>query len=514
MLPNTSLEDTEKSYSAEFDSAPFAASKPARSRGSIWRLATIIVVVLAAGGFATWKIHDNLSNALPKGKKGSGGGDRAVPVTATKVESKPMPVYLSAPGTVIPYYSVTIRTRVDGQLMSVNVREGQQVRRGQLLAQVDPSSYEATVAQAEGQLAKDQAAAAYANAAASRYRALFAAGVVSQDREQTQVSAAGQADGVLLADKAAIQAAKVNLAFTRITSPIDGIVGLRQVDPGNIVHASDAAGLFLVAQFHPINLIFTLPEDQLPQVREAMMEGHDLTVEAFDHTDTARLASGKLLTIDNEIDATTGTDKVKAVFQNLDGALFPNQFVNARLILRVIKDALVIPTSAVQTGSQGSFVYVVEKGMPPEDSEAGSKAHGKHGKQPIGESAWSHRESFSSARAEPRGRGSDSKYYVEFRPILISATQGSLAIVQDGLSAGEQIVTDGSERLKNGSVVSLGEGSYHHGAPKGSKADHGSGTPEEDGTAKGKSDPTDAASGSKDTAGGHGKHHRTHPENE
>ncbi len=199
------------------------------------------------------------------------------------------------------------------------MREGQAVRKGQLLMEIDPRPYQAALAQAEGQLTKDQANSKNAEAEAARYTALYQAGVVSKESQQAQLSTAGQATGTIQADQAAIQAARVNLAYTKIASPIDGVVGLRQVDPGNIVHASDANGLVVVTQIHPIAVIFTLPEDQLPQVLSGRAAGQKLAVEAYDRSDTTHLASGTLLTIDNQIDTTTGTDKVKAVFDNHDG---------------------------------------------------------------------------------------------------------------------------------------------------------------------------------------------------
>ena len=198
--------------------------------------------------------------------------------------------------------------------------------------------------------------------------------MVSKESQQSQVSTAGQATGSIQADQAAIDAARVNVNYTRITSPINGVVGLRQVDAGNIVHASDTTGLIVVTQVQPISVIFTLPEDQLPDVLKRTRAGQRLPVEAFDRSETTHLASGSLLTLDNQIDTTTGTDKVKAVFDNKDGALFPNQFVNVRLILQQRPNSLVVPASAIQTGSQGNFVYTVKQGDPPEEQQKANRA--------------------------------------------------------------------------------------------------------------------------------------------
>ena len=321
-----------------------------------------MLVIAAAVGGTIWKIRSNAATQTTTNQRSAQAADRPQPVLVAAVEQKTMPIYLTALGTVTPYYSVTIKSRVDGQLLSMPVREGQAVRKGQLLAEIDPAPYEAAVAQAEGQLAKDTATANYAKVEAQRYKDLYEAGVVSKDSAQTQESTAGQSAGAIEADKAAIQAAKVNLAYTKIYSPIEGVVGLRQVDPGNIVHASDATGLLLVTQLQPISVIFTLPEDQLPQVLELVRKGTKLPVEAYDRSQATHLASGMLLTLDNQIDPTTGTDKVKAVFPNKDGALFPNQFVNVRLILQQRQNALVVPAAAIQTGSQGSFVFMVKQG--------------------------------------------------------------------------------------------------------------------------------------------------------
>lgn len=433
----------------------------AESGGGMMRKLLLLIVILSGAGWAAWKIHANLTDAAPTAGAGSrqqAGGERAVPVTAASVQRKTMPIYLTALGTATAYYSVTIKSRVDGQLTAVDVREGQHVRRGQPVAQIDPAPYAAALAQAEGQLAKDQAAAVYANKEMDRYTALFNAGVVSQDSQQSLVANAGQIAGAIQADRAAIQAAKVNLDYTRITSPIDGVVGLRQVDPGNIVHAADTTGLLLITQLQPIAVVFTLPEDQLPQVQALLHKGATLAVEAYDRSQSTLLATGKLLTLDNQIDTTTGTDKVKAVFDNKDGALFPNQFVNMRLILQQRPDAIVIPSVAVQTGSQGNFVYVVKKGDPPKGGPSakagvsgGAAPEHKHAEKPADAPPAAAAASGDKAAA---GATEKAKFYAELRPITIDVTEGTQVIVSDGLAAGEQVVVDGMEKLKNGSRVS------------------------------------------------------------
>ena len=284
-----------------------ALPAPAPSRaGSILRKVGLAVILVAAALFAWYRIRSNKAAEQVEANKTVAAANRAVPVSVAPVIAKTMPIYYTALGTVTAYNSVTIKSRVDGQLLSVNVREGQQVKQGQLLAVIDPRPYEAVLEQAIGQLAKDEAAARNNEAEANRYKALYQAGVVSKESEQAQISNSGQSVGTLDADRAAIQAAKVNVAYTKIASPINGVVGLRQVDPGNIVHAADTTGLILVTQLQPISVIFTLPEDQLPEVLKLMRAGRKLVVEAFDRAQATHLGTGTLLTVDNQIDTTDG----------------------------------------------------------------------------------------------------------------------------------------------------------------------------------------------------------------
>lgn len=420
-----------------------------KSRGSLVRkLLVLLVIVLAVGG-VVWKVRANQRQQDAETEKMAAAADRPVPVSVIVVQQKNMPIYLTALGTVTAYNTVTVRSRVDGQLMRVNFREGQSVKKGQLLIEIDPRPYQAALEQAEGQLARDQANAKNASAEASRYTALYQAGVVSRESQQAQLSTSGQASGTLKADQAAIDAAKVNVAYTRITSPVDGVVGLRQVDAGNIVHASDTTGLVVVTQIQPISVIFTLPEDYLPQVLQMTRAGKRLAVEAYDRSETTHLASGSLLTVDNQIDTTTGTDKVKATFDNRENTLFPNQFVNVRLILQQRPNALVIPAAAVQTGTQGSFVYVLREGDPPkelqEQNTAGRNA-GKERKAPAKGSA-------PSEASSGAGSQKAAPHYVLVQPIKIDLTEGSQVILAEGLKAGDQIVIDGLEKLKNGGRV-------------------------------------------------------------
>jgi multidrug efflux system membrane fusion protein len=383
-------------------------------------------------GVAVWKIRSNAKQQDIVAVTMEAEADRPVPVQVSAVEQKTMPIFLTALGTVTAYNTVTIKSRVDGQLMSVPVREGQAVRAGQVLAEIDPKPYQAAVEEAQGQLAKDQANAVNARAEAGRYQALLQAGVVSKESQQAQASTAGQAEGAIVADQAAIQAAKVNLGYTKIVSPINGVVGLRQVDPGNIVHAADTTGLLVVTQLQPIAVIFTLPEDQLPEVLKRTRAGDRLAVNAYDRSDATLLATGTLLTVDNEIDSTTGTVKVKAVFDNKNGALFPNQFVNVRLILEQKRDAVVIPAAALETGSAGNFVFVLREGQPPANLVEARPA---------------------DAPPQVELKENQTNYYVVAAPVKVALTEGTQVILNGGVKPGDQIVTDGQEKLKNGSKV-------------------------------------------------------------
>ncbi len=452
----------------ERQTTPPASSAP---RGSLLRkllVAAVIVLVIAG---IIWKVRANQQQQEADTQKLAAAADRPVPVSVIPVQQKDMPIYLTALGTVTAYNTVTVRSRVDGQLMRVNFREGQSVRKGQLLIEIDSRPYQAALEQAQGQLARDQANAKNADAEAARYTALYQAGVVSRESQQAQISTSGQATGTLTADQAAIDAARVNLVYSRITSPIDGVVGLRQVDPGNIVHAADTTGLVVVTQLQPIAVIFTLPEDYLPQVLQMTRAGKRLSVEAYDRSETTHLASGSLLTVDNQIDTTTGTDKVKAIFDNRENTLFPNQFVNVRLILQQRPNALVIPAAAVQTGTQGSFVYVLREGDPPKELQDANAAtrHGVKGGK-------------AKPNANAPGGGTKPQngppHYVIMQPIKVDLTEGTQVILADGLKAGDQIVIDGQEKLKNGSrVIPHAAAGRTAGAPQSASATSDSANP-------------------------------------
>ena len=426
-----------------------ALPEPEKPAGSSFRKWLILLLIAVVVGAAIWKIRKNTAEQAVQGKRMAAAQDRPVPVQMVHVQQKTMPIYLTALGTVTAYYTVTVKSRVDGQLIKVNVREGQKVKQGELLAQIDPAPYQAALAQAQGALARDQAQHANDQAQFNRYEALFQAGVVSHENAQAQEALAGQSGGAIQADQAAIQAAKVNVDYTKITSPINGVVGLRQVDPGNIVHASDTNGLLVVTQLEPIAVIFTLPEDHLPEVLDLTRQGKKLVVEAYDRSGTDHLATGTVLTVDNQIDTTTGTVKVKAVFDNKDGALFPNQFVNVRLVLQQRPNAIVVPTAAILSGSQGNYVYLVKPGDPPAELQPNA----------TGSTGQSEPEPAASQKKDGTGAGGGNAaqnrphYYVEAQTVKVDLTEGTQVILSSGVKAGDPVVVDGQEKLKNGSRV-------------------------------------------------------------
>lgn len=292
-------------------------------------------------------------------------GNRTVPQAVTSVvvaetTTKDVPVYLSAIGTVTSTYSVTVRTQINGQLIQVLFKEGQMVKKGELLAQIDPRPYEAQLKQYQGQLERDTALLQNSKLDLQRYQQLWKEDSIAKQTLDTQAATVQQNEGIVKIDQGLIESTEVNLAYCRITSPIDGRVGLRLVDPGNYVQVSDATGIAVITMTHPITVVFTIPEDDVPMVLEKINAKIPLTTLAYDRMQKKLLGKGTLLTIDNQIDTTTGTVKLKAEFLNDNNLLFPNQFVNIKLLIDTLKNATVIPTAAIQQGVDGPFVYVVQ----------------------------------------------------------------------------------------------------------------------------------------------------------
>ncbi len=329
-----------------------------------------------------------------------------VSVSVAAAQRQDMPVYFNGLGSVTAYYTVSVKSRVDGQLVEVRFKEGQFVRQGDLLAVIDPRPYEVQLNQAQATLFRDQAQLRDAKLNYDRFKGLLQeSGAMSQQQVDTQKAMVDQLEGTVRTDQASIDNVKLQLTYCHITAPVSGRIGLRQVDPGNMVHAADANPMFVVTQLQPIAVIFTLPEDNLPIVARRLAQGQ-LLVDAYSRDNQTKLATGKLESIDNQIDQTTGTGRLKAVFTNKDDALWPNQFVNARLLVDVRKNATVLPAAAIQRGPQGTYVYVMN---------------------------------------------ADKK--VDLRPVTVALIQDQTAAIQSGVSAGDIVVTDGQDKLQAGSTV-------------------------------------------------------------
>jgi multidrug efflux system membrane fusion protein len=386
----------------------------------VWVRVVVYAVVLTLVALGVWRIYQNQQqNKANTERQAAALLNRPVPVQVVPVDQRPMPIYLTAIGTVTPYMSVTVKARVNGQLLPVKFTEGQSVRQGQTIMNIDPAPYKAALAQAKGTLAHDQALLKDAQAQFARYNALYKAGVVSKESMESQQATQGQYQGAIEADKAAVDTAQLQLSWCSIQSPISGKIGLRLVDPGNIITAN-TTNLVIINQFQPIAVYFTLPEDQLPSVLKKLAGERRLPVDAWDHGEIEKLATGYLLTADNQIDTTTGTAKLKAVFDNRDNKLYPNQFVNIRLVMENRPNALVVPSAAIQSGQQGNFVWVVDK-----DDKGNTVA--------------------------------------KMQLVKVALAQGQLTILDSGVEPGMKVVVDGADRLRAGSLVLVSGARQHNG---------------------------------------------------
>jgi membrane fusion protein, multidrug efflux system len=379
----------------------------------VWILALAVLI-----GGSVWYFRGSRSSteaqgpAAPggaskgQGRQGAGAGGFVVPVVVATAQRGDLPVYFDGLGTVTAFNTVTLHSRVDGQITKINFQEGQFVHQGESLLEIDPRPYQVQLEQAEGQLAKDQAQLRDVQVNYERFQLLYKEGVIPKQQLDTQGAQVGQFEGSIKADQGTIDSAKLQLVYSRVTAPISGRIGLRLVDIGNIVHASDTNGLLVITQLQPIAVIFSLPQDQLPQVATKLRNGEQLVVDAYDRDDTTKIESGKLLTIDNQIDTTTGTYKLKAVFNNDRNLLFPNQFVNVHLLADVKKNLVIVPASAIQRGPQGTYVYVVQSG--------------------------------NTAKIET---------------VTIALTTANNVGLSAGLNAGDVVVVDGQDKLQDGSQV-------------------------------------------------------------
>ncbi|WP_085316334.1 MdtA/MuxA family multidrug efflux RND transporter periplasmic adaptor subunit [Derxia lacustris] len=410
------------------NTTPTASTTPVKSssRWLWWLLALLLLGALGVFGWRKWHATEGTpaeggaeqraggpgAAGGPGGPGGPGGGrrggdpNRPQPVVVETAHAGSLRVIQPAVGNITALATVTVRARVDGTLDQLLFKEGDVVQAGQLLARIDPRAYDVALLQAKGQLARDEAQLANARVDLERYRGLLAQDSIARQQVDTQAALVRQYEATVQVDRAAVASAELNLSYTRITAPVAGRLGLRQVDAGNLIRSSDADGLVVLTQLQPISALFSIPESALPRVRAALRAGKPLVAEAWDRDQRSLLATGTVASFDNLIDSATGTVKLRALFPNADSALFPNQFVNVRLVVDTLADALLVPTAAVLRGSQGTYVYRV---------------------------------------------GDDNT--VSVRPVRIGAAEGELTVIEEGLKPGAVVVIEGSDKLRDGAKV-------------------------------------------------------------
>jgi membrane fusion protein, multidrug efflux system len=381
-----------------------ARDVPTRHRGIVWRrLAWGLAAVLIVAGTAWW-IHSRPTAQTTTRRFAANG---PMPVLADTVQKGSIAITLDELGTVTPLANVTVRTQISGQLMKLLFTEGQMVQKGDLIAEIDSRPYELALAQMQGQLARDQALLKNAELDLARYRKLVAQDSIPRQQLDTQDALVRQLQGTVMTDQAQVDNAKLNVAYCHIAAPVSGRVGLRQVDAGNYVQTNDTNGIVVITQIQPITVIFTVPEDEVPAIMRRLQAGATLPVTVYDRSRTAKLATGRLVTVDNQVDTSTGTVKLRAQFENTDFALFPNQFVNVHLTVDTLNDTTIVASSAVQRGAAGPFVFVIK----PDDT-------------------------------------------VTVQPVKLGPSEGEHVAVETGLAAGDQVVVDGADKLRDGAKIS------------------------------------------------------------